>query len=82
MGEIDLRGELLALMKDPEIRRRMTEGLLREATEGNKSGSVIRAYELVSQIIAEDEGQRTAAAEEEDFSRYTDAELYAMLQEE
>ena len=82
MEGIDPRGELLALMKDPEIRRWMTEGLLREAAEGNKSGSVIRAYELVSQIIAEDPGPQTAAAEGEDFSRYADAELYAMLREE
>lgn len=78
----DLKKELRELLTDDEVRRRMLEALLKEATIGNKSGSVIRAFELVREIMEEE----AAAAEVEtenpkDYAQYTDEELKTMLRE-
>lgn len=48
-----LREELLALLSDPEVQGKMCLALIKESTEGNKAGSVARAWELVRDTIGE-----------------------------
>lgn len=48
-----LREELVALLSDPDVQERMVVALVREATEGNKAGSVARAWELVRDTLGE-----------------------------
>jgi len=48
-----LREELLALLSDEGVQERMSLALIREATEGNSSGSVARAFETVRDTVGE-----------------------------
>ena len=81
----DLRPELMERLSDPSTRQRIADALITEATGGPpdpKTGApkggatVIRAFELIREIALE---QVPEPAADWDLSRYTDAELTAML---
>ncbi|MBQ9348317.1 MAG: hypothetical protein IJT94_13450 [Oscillibacter sp.] len=72
-----LREDLLDLLRQREVRQRMNEALLREATGESKSTGVIRAYELVQKILQE--AGEDAPAEELDLRRFSDRELRNMI---
>ncbi|MBQ9346221.1 MAG: hypothetical protein IJT94_02620 [Oscillibacter sp.] len=72
-----LREDLLDLLQQREVRQRMNEALLREATGESKSTGVIRAYELVQKILQE--AGEDAPAEELDLRRFSDRELRNMI---
>ena len=85
MEEIDLRRELVERLRDGETRARIADALIVEATGGQsdaKSGApkggatVIRAFELIREIALE----RAPNPADGEFSRYSDAELVAMLE--
>ena len=48
-----LREELLALLEDDQIQERMCIALVREATAGNRAGSVTKAFETIRDTIGE-----------------------------
>lgn len=86
MAGTDLRYELMERLCEAETRRCIADALITEATGGipdPKTGvpkggaTVIRAFELIREIAAEPEPD--AVSPEDDLSRYTDAQLYAML---
>ena len=72
-----LRENLLDLLRRSDVRQRMNEALLREATGEAKSTGVIRAYELVRSILAEagDGGPSDAM----DLSRVSDSRLRDLI---
>ena len=72
-----LREDLLDLLRRREVRQRMNEALLREATGEAKSTGVIRAYELVQKIL-QDAGEDTPV-EELDLRRFRDRDLRRMI---
>ena len=81
-----LREELVALLSDPEVQERMSLALIREATEGNKAGSVARAWELVRDTIGERPRDQLEVGNLDDkplatvdLSKMTDDQLRAML---
>lgn len=82
----DLRREVMERLRDAETCQRIADALIMEATGGPpdpKSGvpkggaTVIRAFELLRDMAREPVPAPDAA--DCDFSRYTDAELTAML---
>lgn len=81
-----LREELVALLSDPEVQERMSLALIREATEGNKAGSVARAWELVRDTIGERPRDQLELGNLDDkplatvdVSKLSDEQLRAML---
>ena len=81
----DLRQEVMERLRDAGTRQRIADALIMEATGGApdpKSGvpkggaTVIRAFELIREIALE---SVPVPAADCDLSRYTDAELIAML---
>ena len=76
-----LREELVALLSEPEVQER-----IREATEGNKAGSVARAWELVRDTIGERPRDQLEVGNLDDkplatvdLSKLSDDQLRAML---
>ena len=76
-SRVDLREDLLELLRQPGVRQKISEALLREATGETKSSGVIRAFELVQKIVGEVRDE--IPPEELDLSRLSDKELRAML---
>ena len=77
-GPRDLREDLRQQIRRPGVLEQMNAALLKEATEGAKSGtSVIRAYELVSKIL--DGEDRRDPSGGEDLSLLSDADLRDLL---
>ena len=81
-----LREELLALLSAPEVQEKMCLALIGEATEGNKAGSVARAWELVRDTIGERPRDQLEVGNLDDkplatvdLSKMTDEQLRAML---
>jgi hypothetical protein len=48
-----LREELLAALADADAQKQVSAALIREAIEGNRSGSVTRAFEILRDTIGE-----------------------------
>ncbi len=48
-----LREELLLILSGGDVQSRVSTALVREAIEGNKSGSVARAFEVLRDTIGE-----------------------------
>lgn len=81
-----LKENLLALLSDPETQNLMVLALLREATEGNRAGSVSRAWELVRDTIGERPRDQLEVGNLDDkplatvdLSKMSDEQLRAML---
>ena len=48
-----LREALLRLMEEDGVQERLAEALIREATEGSRPGSAVRAFEVIRDTIGE-----------------------------
>lgn len=48
-----LKEELLLLLEDGDLQQRLSLALISEALEGNKAGSVTKAYEVIRDTIGE-----------------------------
>ena len=73
----DIRENLLDILADPVIQNEMCLSLIREAIEGNGSGTVRSAFETVRSCIGEEPSEHS----EEDFRLWSDAELRKLLGE-
>ena len=58
-----LREELLALLSDGKTQEKMSLALLNEALNGNNSGSVTKAFEVVRDTIGEKPVEKVVVAE-------------------
>lgn len=58
-----LREELLAILSSGDIQNRMSLALIQEALDGNKAGSVTKAYEVVRDTIGEKPVEKVVVAE-------------------
>ena len=65
-----IRENLLDLLADPAVQNEMCLALIREAIEGNGSGTVRSAFETVRDCIGEEETPLSA-----DLSQLTDEQL-------
>ena len=61
-----LREELLLLLSDGDVQRRVSAALVNEAIEGNRSGSVARAFEILRDTIGEKPAERLLHGAEPD----------------
>lgn len=48
-----LKDELLLMLADADIQKKISLSLIREATNGNNSGSVTKAFEVIRDTIGE-----------------------------
>lgn len=48
-----LKEELLLLLEDGDLQQRLSLALIKEALEGNKAGSVTKAFEVIRDTIGE-----------------------------
>ena len=76
-GRRSIRENLLDILADPVIQNEMCLSLIREAIEGNGSGTVRSAFETVRSCIGEEPGEHS----EEDFRLWSDGELRKLLGE-
>lgn len=58
-----LREELLAILSDGDIQNRMSLALIQEALDGNKSGSVTKAFEVIRDTVGEKPVDKVVVAE-------------------
>jgi len=58
-----LREELLAILSSGDVQNRMSLALIQEALDGNKAGSVTKAYEVVRDTIGEKPVEKVLVAE-------------------
>ena len=57
-----LREALLRLMEEEGVQERLAEALVREATDGSRPGSAVKAFEVIRDTIGEKPGKKDAAA--------------------
>lgn len=60
-----LKEELLALLESEDMQERISVALLTEALEGNKAGSVTKAFEVIRDTIGEKPAEKVMFAEVE-----------------
>lgn len=77
-GRRSIRENLLDILSDPVIQNEMCIALVREAIEGNGSGTVRTAFESVRSCI----GEEPQTPSDWDFSHWSDGELRKLLAEE
>ena len=53
-----LREALLRLMEENGVQERLAEALVREATEGSRPGSAVKAFEVIRDTIGEKPGKQ------------------------
>ena len=53
-----LREALLRLMEEEGVQERLAEALVREATEGSRPGSAVKAFEVIRDTIGEKPGKQ------------------------
>ena len=53
-----LREALLRLMEEDGVQERLAEALVREATEGSRPGSAVKAFEVIRDTIGEKPGKQ------------------------
>lgn len=58
-----LREELLALLSSGDVQNRISLALIQEAMDGNKAGSVTKAFEVVRDTIGEKPVDKVVVAE-------------------
>lgn len=58
-----LREELLAILSDGDIQNRMSLALIQEALDGNRSGSVTKAFEVIRDTVGEKPVDKVVVAE-------------------
>ena len=57
-----LREALLRLMEEEGVQERLAEALVREATDGSRPGSAVKAFEVIRDTIGEKPGKKDEAA--------------------
>lgn len=72
-----IRENLMDLLSDPAVQNEMCLALIREAIEGNGSGTVRSAFETVRSCIGETTGETAGG----DFSAFSDEALRRILEE-
>ena len=78
-----LKEELLALLSDGDIQERLSLALIDEALNGNKAGSVTKAFEVIRDTIVERPVDRVQATQTVvDMSKFTTEEIKAMLDDD
>lgn len=58
-----LREELLALLSDGDIQERLSLALIDEAMNGNKAGSVTKAFEVIRDTVGEKPTEKIMVAD-------------------
>ena len=53
-----LREALMRLMEEEGVQERLAEALVREATEGSRPGSAVKAFEVIRDTIGEKPGKQ------------------------
>ena len=76
-----LREELLALLADGDTQERVSLALIREAQEGNRSGSVAKAFETLRDTVGEKptESMVLSASVNTGYDEMTADQLRALL---
>lgn len=77
-----LREALLRLMEEEGVQERLAEALVREATEGSRPGSAVKAFEVIRDTIGERPGAWQEAAwgpERVDLSALSVEELLELM---
>ena len=78
-----LREALLRLMEEDGVQERLAEALVREATDGSRPGSAVKAFEVIRDTIGEKPGKRDADAAWDpariDLSALSVAELVELM---
>ena len=78
-----LKEELLALLSDGDIQERLSLALIDEALNGNKAGSVTKAFEVIRDTIGERPVDRVQATQTVvDMSKFSTEEIKAMLDDD
>jgi hypothetical protein len=78
-----LKEELLAILSDDDIQKRMSLALINEAIEGNNAGSVTRAFETIRDTIGEKPVDKMETTQTViDMSKFTTDEIKAMLDDD
>ncbi len=78
-----LREELLALLSDGDIQERLSLALIGEALNGNKAGSVTKAFEVIRDTIGERPTEKVEATQTViDMSQFTTEQIKEMLDDE
>lgn len=78
-----LKDELLALLSDGDVQKRLSVALIDEALHGNNAGSVTKAFEVIRDTIGEKPTEHVETKQTViDMSKFTTDEIKAMLDDE
>ena len=78
-----LKEELLLMLSDGDIQEKISVALINEAINGNNSGSVTKAFEVIRDTIGERPVDKVQATQTVvDMSAFSTEEIKAMLDEE
>ena len=78
-----LKEELLLMLSDGDIQEKISIALINEAINGNNSGSVTKAFEVIRDTIGERPVDKVQATQKVvDMSAFSMEEIKAMLDEE
>ena len=74
-----LREALLRQVEQKGVQEQLAEALIREATDGKRPGSAVRAFEVIREMIDE-AAEETALPEHPDLSAMSTEELLRLLE--
>ena len=78
-----LKEELILMLSDSDIQQKISLALINEAINGNNSGSVTKAFEVIRDTIGERPVEKVQATQTVvDMSAFSTEEIKAMLDEE
>lgn len=78
-----LREELLLMLSDGDIQEKISVALINEAINGNNSGSVTKAFEVIRDTIGERPVDKVQATQTVvDMSAFSTDEIKAMLDDD
>ena len=78
-----LKDELLLMLSDGDIQEKISIALINEAINGNNSGSVTKAFEVIRDTIGERPVEKVQATQTVvDMSAFSTEEIKAMLDDD
>lgn len=78
-----LKEELLLMLSDGDIQEKISVALINEAINGNNSGSVTKAFEVIRDTIGERPVEKVQATQTVvDMSAFSTEEIKAMLDDD
>ena len=78
-----LKEELLLMLSDVDIQEKISVALINEAINGNNSGSVTKAFEVIRDTIGEKPADKVETKQTVlDMSKFSTEELKAMLDDD